>query len=160
MNRTPPEVARDLAAAIAAEREARTSIRTAVRQQVDLLRELRAEGVPFTTAAVHLARALGLEPTPRVRRRLAARFRQRARRVTDRHAKQVQVDRNVGAPNLPLGRKEGPMAQLIRKTTTVEEVFEDPENVLDEVEDGDDDEKETPDEEDSPRRSRKSPRAK
>jgi hypothetical protein len=149
--RVPPEIAADLAGAVRAEREARTALRDALRRQASALRRLRTGGVPFTAAA--LASVLGEEASPEVRRRLAARLRQRIRRVTERHAKPEPVSPpavSVPLPSVEATNEENamPNGKLIKKTTTVEEYEVDldaeaDEDEADEVEDedsGEDDE--------------------
>jgi hypothetical protein len=155
VQRVPPELAADLAGAFAAERDARTAVRAAVRRQTVLLWRLREGGVPFTAAA--LARALGEAASPEVRRRLAARLRQRIRRatalVTERH-----VELKAGCPRaesarLPWGMAANkeiamPNGKLIKRVIT-EETYEtadveaeiDAQDEADEIEDdGDEDE--------------------
>jgi hypothetical protein len=127
VRQVPPEIAADLASAATAEREARAAVRAAVRRQVALLRRLRDDGVPFT--ATTLARVLGEEPSPEVRRRLSARLQQRVHRtapaVTERHAEQRPAPPQASSARLPsnvASNKEDamPKEKLIKRVTTVE----------------------------------------
>jgi hypothetical protein len=74
-----------LVAALLEEEEARRAVRDALREQAELLRELRAAGLPASRVAHRVALARGLVLKIEERQRFAARLRQRLSRVTRRH---------------------------------------------------------------------------
>jgi len=76
MNRAPRELIDDLQAALTAERQARQALRETAHRSVEVMKKLRAAGVPWTLIARNVAQLLG-RPVSEVGR-LAATLRQRA----------------------------------------------------------------------------------
>jgi len=75
-----------LAVALLAEEHARGEVRAALAQQADLLRQLRALGLPATRVAHRVAASRGISLPISDRQRLARRLRKRAERETARRA--------------------------------------------------------------------------
>ena len=72
----------NLVQALLDEERARGEVRAALNRQVNLLRQLRAEGLPLTLVAYRVSRARGLALSVADRIRLGERLRKRASRRT------------------------------------------------------------------------------
>jgi len=86
----PAQLRDDLAAAVRREeeargafRQARSALRSALRDTADAVAAFRQVNVPLTRVAIIVARELGVPPTVTVRRLLSTRLRQRLARTRD-----------------------------------------------------------------------------
>lgn len=153
MNRAPCELIDDLQAALIAERQARKAVREAAHRAVEVMRKLRAAGVPWTLIARHAAQILG-QPVSDVGR-LAATLRQRAWSVSRPHEIRAGASGAGTAISASssgrdeIGGKDSEMPnekKIIKRTTTTVEEFEPQqpeEEGLDDLDDSDE-----PDDED------------
>jgi len=156
--------ARREAEARAAVRDALARTREAVREQTRILRILKSQGMRLSAAAFHIARALGLKPTPALRQRLAAAWRQRLHRagVTAGHGDlschlppEAASRLSQEEARMKRDREENPMGKLVKRTTTTvtEELVEPGEDIehdAESIEADDDDPEVEPEQEDEP----------
>jgi len=148
MNRAPRELIDDLREALIAERQARQALREATHCGVEVMRKLRAAGVPWTLIARHAAQLLG-RPVSEVGR-LAATLRQRAWSVRRPHEIRAGASGAGTAISSSSSRREESGGKdnempnekkIIKRTTTVTtEEFEPaqpPEEDFDDLDDAD-----------------------
>jgi len=149
-----------------AEEEARRAVREALREQAELLRELRAAGLPASRVAQRVALARGIVLPVRDRLRLAERLRKRAWRGTHRprdlaaaHGLALAADSHSEGAIKPTNDLESNMGKLIKRTIT-EEYLEDEDREEEErdQEDGAEAEEAEDDDEPAPRRRAKASR--
>jgi len=138
----PSDLLTQLGAAILEERDSRKAAQEARSRQDQLLQQLRAERVPYTAIARHIAKAEGLTPSVQERKRIAQQLRQR---VTRRHSSFGATDSHETASDLPWVRKEKHMPKLIKRVT--EEYLAQDGESLDGIDETGDDELEEVDEE-------------
>jgi hypothetical protein len=132
MNRDPREsdAMERLSRALVDEDAALTAMRDARQALVDVLIELRALGVPSTTAVHRIARMHGTALDVGARLRLAEALRKRAQRRTRCPAELAGPHRHLAALERPSDRaltpqrKEDDMGKLIKRTVTTEEFIE------------------------------------
>lgn len=152
-----------LAHSLLDEERARGEVRAALTRQADLLRQLRARGLPATWVAHRVAASRGASLQVSDRLRLARRLRKRAERETSRRADLVGSHGLTPSPTsswswaISPPQQEEAMPKLVKRTVVEEFVEEKDDQEIDEVEEeideeaGDDEEPEgTP-----ARRSRK-----
>lgn len=140
-----------LAAAMRAEEDARSAVRSAMADQARLLAELRELGLPTTRVVHRVAADRGLILPVADRLRFAECLRRRAQRTTERRADSSAPHRHHGIASSSSPWAMEPSTEgdampriLKRTTTTVEELLDD--KNLNGLEDGE--EADEPDEED------------
>jgi hypothetical protein len=152
----PSDLLTQLGAAIHEERASRKAAQEASSRQDQLLQQLRAERVPYTAIAHHIAKAEGLTPSVQERKRIAQKLRQR---VTRRHSSLGATGSHETAAPLSLAhhtKEQIAMPKLIKRVTTEEFIADEDETLdgLDETGDDEQDEggEDEEEEEERPRR--------
>lgn len=150
-----------LTEALLAEERARGEVRTALAHQAELLRHLRALGLPATRVAHRVAASQGVALPIGDRQRFARRLRKRAERETARRAGMAGFHGLTASPTsswswaISPPQQEEVMPKLVKRTIT-EEYVEEKDQDLDEVEDGAEEEDgDEPDEEEKPAKARR-----
>lgn len=134
-----------LAAAMRAEEDARSAVRSAMADQARLLAELRELGLPTTRVVHRVAADRGLILPVADRLRFAECLRRRAQRTTERRADSSAPHRHHGIASSSSPRAMEPstegdaMPRIIKRTTTTVEELLDDKNLagLDDAEDDD-----------------------